>query len=316
MVQYMEPGQDGAQDDQIIPTEVQAADRSRQTDRTVYRINPRASGKELRLEPRPDDRTDRTGARLPRPTLQAKTDGQARTHFDRVETETDHSLSLLVRLIRAECPDERTDGSASQYDQFLNFDDQNFSKARILQLSRDLGRGGTKLAHEPYPANRPERATPVLLLTAKEPLGSDEPGHQADQSGLVPAHLSRPTRQAKTNGQARINLARANSDSDHGFSLLARLARTACTGDHADDLSTLFDPIMDFSFGYFSKARILKLSEDFGSVGTPLVRLERPAALAERPAALVDRPAYVVILTALDIASSDASGQDPNGHLD
>ncbi|KAF2594015.1 hypothetical protein F2Q70_00044692 [Brassica cretica] len=33
--------------------------------------------------------------------------------------------------------------------------------------------------------------------------------------------LSRPTRQAKTDGQARTNLTRANSDSDHGFSLLA-----------------------------------------------------------------------------------------------
>ena len=75
----------------------------------MYRIDPRAAGKELRLEPRLDDRTDRTGARLPRPTRQAKTDGQARNQFDRVETETDHSLSLLVRLIRAECPDERTD---------------------------------------------------------------------------------------------------------------------------------------------------------------------------------------------------------------
>ncbi|KAF3569484.1 hypothetical protein DY000_02016623 [Brassica cretica] len=134
---------------------------------------------------------------------------------------------------------------------------------------------------------------------------------------------SRPTRLAKTNGQDRINLAPAKSDSDHGFSLLARLARTACTGDRADDLSTLFDPIMDFSFGYFSKARILKLSEDLGSVGTQLVRSERPAPLAERHAtlaeclaALVDRPAYVLILTALDIASSDASGQDPNGHFD
>uniref|UniRef100_A0A0D2ZWJ3 Uncharacterized protein n=2 Tax=Brassica oleracea var. oleracea TaxID=109376 RepID=A0A0D2ZWJ3_BRAOL len=176
MDQYMEPGRDGAQDDQIIPTEVQPADRSRQTDRAVYRINPRASGKELRLEPRPDDRTDRTGARLPRPTCQAKSDGQARNQFDRVETETDHSLSLLVRLIRAECPDERTDGSAGQYDQFLNFDDQNFSKARILQLSKDLGRAGTRMIHEPYPPDCPECAPSVLLLTAKEPLGSDELG--------------------------------------------------------------------------------------------------------------------------------------------
>ncbi|KAL0689871.1 hypothetical protein Bca4012_089549 [Brassica carinata] len=176
MDQYMEQGQDGEQDDQIIPTEVQTDDRSRQTHRAVYRIDPHPGGKELRLEPCPDDQTDRTGARPSRPTRQAKTDGRAGTHLGRVEIETDHSLSLLVRLIRAECPDERTDGSAGQYDQFLNFDDQNFSKARILQLSKDLGRSGTKLAHEPYPADRPERATPVLLLTAKEPLGSDEPG--------------------------------------------------------------------------------------------------------------------------------------------
>ncbi|KAF3584925.1 hypothetical protein F2Q69_00028276 [Brassica cretica] len=176
MDQYIEPDPDGVQDDQIIPTEVQADDHSRQTDRAMYRIDPRAAGNEQRLEPRPDDRTDRTGARLPRPTRQAKTDGRARTHLGRVETETDHSLSLLVRLIRAECPDERTDESAVQYDQFLNFDDQNFSKARILQLSKDLGRIGTKMMHGPYPADYPEGASPVLLLTAKESLGSDEPG--------------------------------------------------------------------------------------------------------------------------------------------
>ncbi|KAF2583379.1 hypothetical protein F2Q70_00011883 [Brassica cretica] len=72
---------------------------------------------------------------------------------------------------------------------------------------------------------------------------------------------------------------------------------------------------MDFSFGYFSKARIFKLSEDLGYVGTQLVRLERPAALVERPAALADRPTHVLILSALDTASSDASGQEPNGHF-
>ena len=98
MNQYMKPDQDGDQDDQIIPTKVQAADRPRQTYRAVYRIEPRAAGEELRLEPRPDDRTHRTGARLPRSTRQAKTDGRAITHFDRVETETHHCLSLLVHI--------------------------------------------------------------------------------------------------------------------------------------------------------------------------------------------------------------------------
>ena len=107
----------------------------------------------------------------------------------------------------------------------------------------------------------------------------------------------------------RLDLDHEVSQNDRDFSLLARLARTACTNDRVDDLSTLFDPIMDFSFGNFSKARILKLSEDLGFVGTQLVRSERPAALA-------DRPAYVLILTALDLAGSDASGQKPNGHFD
>ncbi|KAF2577672.1 hypothetical protein F2Q68_00004065 [Brassica cretica] len=83
---------------------------------------------------------------------------------------------------------------------------------------------------------------------------------------------------------ARLDLDHEVSQNDRDFSLLARLARTACTNDRVDDLSTLFDPIMDFSFGNFSKARILKLSEDLGFVGTQLVRSERPAALADRPA--------------------------------
>ncbi|KAF3601961.1 hypothetical protein F2Q69_00036326 [Brassica cretica] len=167
-----------------VPVEVHSSDQTRQTDQAVYRLNPRTSGLELRPGPRPDDRTDRTEARL-----------------------------------------------------------------------------------------------------------------------------SRPTRRAKADGQARINLGRANSDSDHSYSLLAHLARTACTGDCTDDLSSLFDPFMDFPFGYFSKARILKLSKDLGYVGTQLVRSERPVALA-------DCPAHVLILSALNTANSDASGQEPNGHLD
>ncbi|KAG5393467.1 hypothetical protein IGI04_023430 [Brassica rapa subsp. trilocularis] len=130
-----------------------------------------------------------------------------------------------------------------------------------------------------------------------------------DRTDCTEAHLSRPTRQDKIDGQARINLGRVNSDSDRSFSLLARLARIACTDDRSDDLASLFDPMMDFSFGYFSKARILKLSEDLGHTGTQLVRSERPAALTDRPVALADRPAHVLILTALDTASSDEPGQ-------
>ncbi|KAF3581026.1 hypothetical protein DY000_02031002 [Brassica cretica] len=49
---------------------------------------------ELRLEPRPDDRTDRTGARLPRPTRHSKTHGRARLSLGRKETEDGHAFSF------------------------------------------------------------------------------------------------------------------------------------------------------------------------------------------------------------------------------
>ncbi|CAG7885890.1 unnamed protein product [Brassica rapa] len=172
-----------------VPAEVHPTDQIRKIDRAVYQLDPRTSGLELRPDPRPDARTDRTEVRLSRPTRQAKTDSQARLEKDHARLDLDHEVS------------------------------QN----------------------------------------------------------------------------------------DRDFSLLTRLARTACTDDRADDLATFFDPIMDFSFGNFSKARILKLSEDLDFVGTQLVRSERPTALAERTAALADRPTNVNVLTALDLAGSDAS---------
>ncbi|KAF3560706.1 hypothetical protein DY000_02016347 [Brassica cretica] len=71
-------------------TEVSSSDRTDQTDRAV----PRASRLELRLEPRPDYRTDRTGARLPQPTRHPKTHGRARLSLGREETEDGHAFSF------------------------------------------------------------------------------------------------------------------------------------------------------------------------------------------------------------------------------
>ncbi|KAF3609505.1 hypothetical protein DY000_02046414 [Brassica cretica] len=377
-----------------VPIEVHPSDQIRQTNRAVYRLDPRT------------------------------------INLARVNSDSDHGLSLLARLARTSCTDDRAYDLSTLFDLIMDFSFGYFSKARILKLSEDLGFVGTQLVRSERPAALADRPAYVLILTALDLAGSDASGQKPNanisqtrwscesyqatvrdsslgglvshiknhlKSGISKAipqpsgdpsiHLvlhsefisksdpfetlsenllcdhpnserntcvgddqtlerirqtnravyrldprtsglelrpnsrpddrtdrtearpSRPTRQAKTDGQARINLARVNSDSDHGFSLLARLARIACTDDRSDDLSTLFDTIMDFSFGYFSKARILKLSEDLGFVGTQLVRSERPAALA-------DRPAYVLILTALDLAGSDASGQKPNGHFD
>lgn len=82
-------------DDQNVtndPTEVRDLDRTGQTDRAVYRIDPRASGRELRLDPRPDDRSDRTEVRLLRPTRQVKKNDRARIQSERTDSESDRSF--------------------------------------------------------------------------------------------------------------------------------------------------------------------------------------------------------------------------------
>ncbi|KAF2571413.1 hypothetical protein F2Q70_00002503 [Brassica cretica] len=60
--QYMEPNQPGDQNVLNISTEVHVFHRTGQTDRAVYWTVPHTSGKELWLEPWPDDRSDHTGA--------------------------------------------------------------------------------------------------------------------------------------------------------------------------------------------------------------------------------------------------------------
>ncbi|KAF3567050.1 hypothetical protein DY000_02016120 [Brassica cretica] len=131
----MESALDAYQDDQIILPEFRPSDRTRQTDCAVYRIDPRTSGKELRLDPRPDDRTE---ARLSRPTRQARTDDRARINFERTDSDSYRSFSFLVRLGHTACTDGRTDGLSDYFDPIFEFNHQEFSKATILKLSDDL----------------------------------------------------------------------------------------------------------------------------------------------------------------------------------
>ncbi|KAG5384329.1 hypothetical protein IGI04_035799 [Brassica rapa subsp. trilocularis] len=56
---------------------------TQKSDRAVYWTVPHTSGKELWLEPWPDNRSDHTGACLSRPTSHLKTYGRARIHFGR-----------------------------------------------------------------------------------------------------------------------------------------------------------------------------------------------------------------------------------------
>ncbi|KAF2617692.1 hypothetical protein F2Q68_00039871 [Brassica cretica] len=95
-----------------------------------------------------------------------------------------------------------------------------------------------------------------------------------------PARPSQPSRQAKANSRARLDLGREDSQNDHDFSLLVRLARTKCPDDRTDGLSLMSNALLDFYHSDFSKARIIKLSEDLGRI----------SALLDHPADCPDRP--------------------------
>ncbi|KAF3582344.1 hypothetical protein DY000_02030442 [Brassica cretica] len=83
----------GDQDVLNNSTEVHPSNHTDQTDRAVYRIDPCSSGMEFRLEPRSDDRTDRTIARLSRPSRHSKDNSQAILSLGSEEPEDRHGLS-------------------------------------------------------------------------------------------------------------------------------------------------------------------------------------------------------------------------------
>ncbi|KAF2616633.1 hypothetical protein F2Q68_00038849 [Brassica cretica] len=174
-------------------------------DRAVYRLDPRMSGLELRPDPRPDARTDRTEARLSRPTRQAKTDSQARLDLDHARLEKDNArlekdharldldhevsqndrdFSLLARLAHTARTGDHTDGLIDPFDQFMHFDQPNLTKAKIFHLSEDIGRTWSSLVHDPDMVVHTDSPTSVILLTAVHASGYNESG-QKPNSHLV-----------------------------------------------------------------------------------------------------------------------------------
>uniref|UniRef100_A0A0D2ZSN0 Uncharacterized protein n=1 Tax=Brassica oleracea var. oleracea TaxID=109376 RepID=A0A0D2ZSN0_BRAOL len=83
MDQCMEPAQHGDQDILNNSTEVHPSDRTNQTNRAVYRINPRMYGMEFRLEPRTDDQNDRTRTHISRPSRHSEENSRARLSLGR-----------------------------------------------------------------------------------------------------------------------------------------------------------------------------------------------------------------------------------------
>ena len=128
-----------------------------------------------------------------------------------------------------------------------------------------------------------------------------DPRHAA-RTDRTEACPSRPIRQARTDDRARINFERTDSDSDRSFSFLVRMGRTASTDGRTDGLTNYFDPIFEFDHQEFSKAMILKLSDDLGHIWSSSVREKLHSGRT-------DRPAHVLVLTAGCAAEYIESGQ-------
>ena len=107
---------------------------------------------------------------------------------------------------------------------------------------------------------------------------------------------------------ARLDLDHEVSQNDRDFSLLARLAHTARTGDRTNGLIDPFDQFMHFDQPNLTKARIFHLSEDIGRTWSSLVH--DPDMVVH-----TDSPTSVVLLTAVHASGYNESGQKPNSHL-
>ncbi|KAL0729720.1 hypothetical protein Bca4012_025813 [Brassica carinata] len=174
----MEPAHDGDEDVQLSSTEFQPYDRTDCTDGAVYRIESCTSGMELRLDPRPDDQTDCTRTRLSRPIRKTKSNGLAKINFVRGDSESIRALSILARLARTACPEDRIDALSVQFDQIMNFDGLNFSKAGIPKLSEGLGRVKSQSLHEEHLPSPADSSPCVLLLTTGHATRFIKPGQE------------------------------------------------------------------------------------------------------------------------------------------
>ncbi|KAG5379150.1 hypothetical protein IGI04_026992 [Brassica rapa subsp. trilocularis] len=202
------------QEDQDIPTEVHRPNQGR----AVYRIDPRMDGMELRLDPRPISRTDRTGSSLSRTTRQSQTDGQARSNLGRAEQGTGRDFSLLARLERTDRIDELIDPFDQRLGTLMVEDGSGDGQDGTDGPARDrpaLGRGSTSRGVTLTSPQIEESFFFVFQNSSRAVYRIDprmdgmelrldpRPISRTDRTG---SSLSRTTRQSQTDGQARSNL--------------------------------------------------------------------------------------------------------------
>ncbi|KAF3580814.1 hypothetical protein DY000_02029683 [Brassica cretica] len=294
----------------------------------------------LRPSPRPEDRSDQTSTRPYQLSRQARVNSRARLDLDHARLDVDHArldvdharldedharfdldyaildldrevsqndqdFSLLVRLARTDCSNDRANGLTLMSNSLLDFYHSNFSKTRIIQLSEDLSRINTLLDQA---TDCPDRPAFVQLLTANS-LVSCRVILQVNISSLVGLdvtfqitieagsiirldvdHARLDEDHARFDlDYAILDLDREVSQNDQDFSLLVRLARTDCSNDRANGLTLMSNSLLDFYHSNFSKTRIIQLSEDLSRINT----------LLDQATDCPDRPAFVQLLTAV-----------------
>ena len=130
---------------------------------------------ELSLEPRPRDGIDRPTSLLSQQFQHSKTDRQVRIHLERKECKDVHRFSLIALLVHPACPEGCTEVLALVSEPLMDFYLSYFTKAWILELSKDLFHNSTQLgsADHPivqsirvnHPTGRVDRPDHVLILT-------------------------------------------------------------------------------------------------------------------------------------------------------
>ncbi|KAF2617204.1 hypothetical protein F2Q68_00038464 [Brassica cretica] len=151
------------------------SDHPDRTARAVHCIDPQTPVMELSLEPRFRDGIDRPTSLLIQPFQHSKTDRKVRIHLEREESKDVHRFSLMALLVRPTCPEGCTEVLASVSSPMMDFCLSYFTKALILELSKDLFHNSTQLgsADHPivqsvrvnHPTGRVDHPDHVLILT-------------------------------------------------------------------------------------------------------------------------------------------------------
>ncbi|KAF3578343.1 hypothetical protein DY000_02030854 [Brassica cretica] len=124
----------------------------------------------------PSNHPDRTARAVHCIDPRTTTDRQVKIHLEREESKDIHRFSLMALLVRPACPEGCSEVLASVSDPMMDFYLSYFTKAWILELSKDLVHNSTQPGSADHsivqsvrvnnPTGRVDRPDHVLILTS------------------------------------------------------------------------------------------------------------------------------------------------------